>query len=227
MKKTFKMMRNHYQGYKDEMIATGVVLAIGVVGTFFVLSQVKPIPKPEEVSSENQQVLGAQTDTTTNVQPESETGTPIPTLTPIPTPPPTPTPQVVIAESTPTATQEPEAEYLVADDKEFENDKYILSLKNVRMYIKGSIRTFKVNVVLANKSASEGLPNRLTVAIVKDGNEIASSAYMSISEAKTVKPGEKITYSASISLIAGTDVEKLMYHPTADGVDGVEYQIIK
>jgi len=219
-------MRRHYQGYKDEMMATGVVLTIGVMGTFFILGQVKPIPKPDKMSVNDQQVLGAQTTEVSETQVAAVTATP--TATPPPTPLPTPTPQIVITETTPVPTPQQEAEYLVADDKEFENDKYILSFTNIRMYTKGSnVRSFKADAVLANKSVSEGLPNRLTVSIVKDGNVIATSAFMSLSESKTVKPGEKITFAASISLIAGTDVEKLMYHPDVGGVDGVEYQIIK
>lgn len=211
----------HYQGYKEEMIATGLVLVIGASASFFFLSQTKPVKKVEPLpSSQNQeQVLGVQT--------ETQTPTPTPTPTPVPTPAPTPTPEAVVTEATPLPIISQIAEYLVADDQQFENDKYILIIKNIRMAIKGNnYRSLKVDVVLANKSVDVGLQNRLSVSIVKDGKQVASGAVMSVTESKLIKPGEKLTFGASISLIQATDVEKIYFNPGVDGVEGVEFKVI-
>ena len=79
-------------------------------------------------------------------------------------------------------------------------------------------RTFKVDIVLANKVVEVGLKNRLSATIIKDGQVIAESAPFSLSESATAYPGEQISFTATMSLISGTDVARVKYLPLTDDV---------
>lgn len=217
----------HYRNYKEELIATALVLVVASGGSFFILSQVRPVEKTAVDGERQEQVLGEQTqEEEGGIDEVAMSPTPTPTSTPTPTPKPTPEPVIVEASSTPITNQV--AEYLVADDRAIETGAYILELKNIKMVAKGSrTKSLKLEAVLKNKSASEGLKNQLTVSIVKDGNEIAPSAIMSVSESKTVMPEEQLTFTASISLIDGTDVKAIKYNPGVDGVEEIEYGILQ
>lgn len=231
MKKIFGRLNIHTKGYGDELIATGLVLAVALTGSFFLLSQIKPIPttpKSETVAlaspspSSSSQVLGTQSQVT---NPEEMVELSIPT----PSPSPTPTPIVIAAvAASPTPDPNQVAEYLVAADKDFDTDKYLLTLKNLKMSIKGgTFRSFKFDAILANKSVTEGLKNQLSVKIVRDGNVVTDNAYVSVSESKTVMPGQKLTFSATISLIDGTDVASIKFNPITGGAAAVEYVVVQ
>ena len=104
---------------------------------------------------------------------------------------------------------------------EYDNDWYLLTIINPRLVV-GASRTFKVDVILANKVVEVGLKNRLSATIIKDGEVIAESAPFSLSESATAYPGEQITFTASMSLISGTDVARIKYLPlTNDVIDTI------
>lgn len=192
--------------FHEELMVTGVVLTIAVIGSFYILSQLTA----GEPESEQQVVQIRTVSETMEPSPEGEvageqTSTPAePSTTPEPT-----------EEGTASA----EAEVIsvpFGEDGSFENEYYRLELTHPRIEVDqaGGARKFKIDAVLYNKTVSEGLANTLESSIIRDGRVIVERAAMSLTESKLVKPKQKLTYTASVSLIEGTDAQTVYFEPT-------------
>jgi hypothetical protein len=105
--------------------------------------------------------------------------------------------------------------YGVGGVYEFEDFELVINSPRIVFDVQESeSRTFVIDAVLRNKSVEDGLLNRLSASIVKDGNVIVPGAALSVTESRRVYPGEQLTFEARISLIEGTDVKKIFFEPT-------------
>lgn len=220
---------SYWSGYRDELIATGIVFCVAASGSFYMLLNSGLLPKTQVVTEENnEQVLG-ESDTNTQNQQVVEKIEEVPVATTNPTPSPTASTLTVISPTptlaTPAAT--PITAYMNGG-KTFDYAKYRLALAGLRMVTdqQNQSRVFKVDAILANKAATEGLHNKLSVAIVKDGKIIIENTPLSLTESKTVMPGQQLTFTASISLIEGTDIKEIYYKPGIAGLEEVTFVVI-
>lgn len=209
------MWHNLWGGYRDELIATALVLSLGVFGTFFLTAAMlrdpeveaakaaaskKPETEAQAALRELGEVLGQGTQ---NNQPVER---------------PTPTRSLVL---TPTPTIGPyDTEVIYGSGGQYLNGSYELLIQNPKISFdaRNSVsRKFVVEMVIRNISVEAGITNRLTASIVKDGIMIVPKAAMSVSESKLIRPGEQLTFEARISLIDGTDVKELFFEPDQVG----------
>lgn len=202
------MNEGFWKSYRDELIATGLVLGLSVVGTFFIAGrlqtpqdQEEKAPKTSKSSEvkETEAVLGQ---TIQEAIEEAVDDSPPPTIAPLPTPTPTISPL------------DAEVSYGVGGSYKFED--YEVEIKGPKLVFNtqtSESRTFVTEVVIRNKTIKEGLLNRLTVAVIKDGNVIVPKAAMSVTESRRIYPKEQLTFQARLSLIEGTDVKTIDYKP--------------
>jgi hypothetical protein len=216
-------MSNFYHNhYKEELIATAVLMAVVVTGSFVVAYRVMQKP---QIPVTDQQVLG-----TTKEEAELERMLREALATPTPKPASAVTPITSPALTainppslgTPSAANIPTYNNTVIEQPygnggEYDNADYRLTIANPRLVVSAS-RIFKVDVILANKRIQAGLTNRLSATIIKEGAVIAESVPFSLTQSATAFPGEQISFTASMSLIAGTDVARLKYLPLVDSV---------
>ena len=202
--------------FREELIATAMLMGLVITGSFVLAYRSINQPKGPELSIDSEaEVLG----TTKTIEGEVNSVINeliIPAPTPISTPKPTLKPIASSSATTPqyntTIIEQP---YGLGG--EYDNDWYRLTITNPRLIVSTS-RTFKVDIVLANKAVEVGLKNRLSATIIKDGQVIAESAPFSLSESATAYPGEQISFTATMSLISGTDVARVKYLPLTDNV---------
>jgi len=206
------LLLDYGSNFKDEIVATALVLVVTAIGSFYFIDQ---LLSQQSQNTNQSQILGLQTESTTTDSlsaPETSNTlpSPQPTSTPTATTSPTPSPTL-----TPSPTITPAVvEIPYGGSQQFENNDYILSFTDPRLIVSSS-QIFKVNVVLKNKKVEgDGLSNNLNVTIVKDGSIVSDSVPMSISETVKIKVGEQITYTASLSMIQGTDITKITFVPT-------------
>jgi hypothetical protein len=201
--------------FREELIATAMLMGLVITGSFVLAYRSINQPKQPDLSLDSEaDVLG----TTKTI--EGEVNEVINELmTPAPTPIPRPTLKPIASSS---AAQTPQYNTTIIEQPygqggEYDNDWYRLTVSNPRLIVSTS-RTFKVDIVLANKTVELGLKNRLSATIIKDGQVIAESAPFSLSEVATAYPGEQISFTATMSLISGTDVARIKYLPLTDSV---------
>lgn len=215
------------RGFRDELLATGLVMLISVVGSYYVIHLRLNKPGQAPVVVLDEKVLGAKEETgqdrqdsgestieqAIKVDVESEEAEPTPT----PTPPSSNTPK-------PSATPN-QVEIQYGINEEFENDYYIVSFSNPRLVV-GNSRVFKVDVVIANKAVETeiGLHNRLHARIEREGEVIIEQAAMSNTEIKQIKQGQQLTFTASISLVSQTDISRIYYKPDGE-IPEVVYEV--
>ena len=188
--------------YKEEMIATAMVLIVAVTGSFFVLDKMVNGDDREGIDEVPQVIVSpAETLQDSTVLGESDEGnkkSAIPSITP---------------GASPTANPfESEISYGVGGTYEF--DEYKMEILNPRIQFdsrKVESRKFLIEVKLRNIMSEGGMPNQIKAEIVKDGSVIVPSAAMSVSEVMLLKPGEVGEFTAKLSLIDGTDVRKIMF----------------
>lgn len=194
-------------GYKDEMWATGMVLGLTVVGSFFFANQYmgnagedevvrfrtisteKIAPTPDPAVAQNEQVLGS------NV-----------VLSP--------TPQVGL-QAIPTLGSD-FTEVGFGYGGMYDHPGYKLELSSPRIRIQkntSSSRLFVVDLALTNLAIAEGIPNRIGARVVKDGAVVAEDAAMTVTPLGLVPQGARVSFQASISLIEGTDVDQVIFKP--------------
>lgn len=199
--------------FRDEMIMTASVIGITIVGSFFLLSQfVSSESKPGDSET---MVLGSQTEANTEIDINNESVTQIaaPTATPLPspvaTPTPTPTPK-------PTPTPTPASvEISYGSSQSFENDNYLIDFNDPRLIV-GSSRVFKMTVVISNKNVTDGIDNEVFGVLSLDGEVIGGEAPLTLSEKKKILPGEKLTFTASLTVPGDMMLDKVTYQPTPD-----------
>lgn len=214
-KKEVSMLTNSDQkfgvGFGDELITTGLVLTVVVGGSFFVMSRLfRPVPRV--VSENDEVVMGAQDAAggqgrglAEDSRASYELASPTALVSPSPSTSPTKTPSSEVNV----------VEIPYGPDQEFENDFYYLRFINPRL-ISGASLIFKVDVELGNKTAEGGVHNRIHATVVKDAEMVIEKAAMSNTEITQVNAQEKVIFTASLSLIQETDIEKLIYEPGAD-----------
>lgn len=215
--------------FREELITTAVVAGILFSGSFILGSH--SLSKNAPTSPSSSQVLGAETYSEEEVQKLLDELTKTPVATPKPqrgispitqtAPLPTQTP-LASGSASRSATTAPTYSNTVIEQPygnggEYDNLDYRLTIVNPRLIVSAS-RTFKVDVILANKRIASGLKNRLSATIIKEGEVIAESAPFSLSESATAYPGEQVSFTATMSLISGTDVARLKYLPLVSGV---------
>lgn len=200
-------MFSFWDSFRDEMLATGLVLILTAAGSFFLVDFLTS-DRTNPPDNATPQTLGAN-DTSKDPLDSDKTVT-LPSVTPLPTQLPTPTP-------TPVPTPNP---YLTEVPYGFEGsygyDEYHLKIQNPRIEFNSqtnSGRKFKVDLILRNVNVGEGMVNRITATVIKDGKVIVNEASLSNSETKTVMPGEQLTFTASLALIEGTDVGSVSFKP--------------
>lgn len=214
-------MKKFVNSFQEEMVTTGLVMIVTVAGSFYFLSRmISPSGKTglvldeavlgridEKINEdqEKQKVAGARaTQVTATTRPSVA-----PTFKPSPNP--TTVPNLV------------EIPYRPA--QEFENDDYLISFSRPRLILGDDTRSFKVDVVMANKAVGgEGLGNRVYATVLKDGEIIVQEAVMSNTKTVSLKQGETISFTAKISLIEETEVSQIIFAP-GDGLPQVTYQV--
>jgi hypothetical protein len=80
-----------------------------------------------------------------------------------------------------------------------------------------------VDIVVKNTSITEGIDIRLTASIVKDGKTIFKADALSIPDSRGLGIGEKLSTTASLPLIDGTDVQELVFKPGHNLPEGTHY----
>ena len=206
------MTRNFWDGFREELIITSVILGLAVISSFFVISRMYPEDKKEEKIEELEQykkqdiaqqiddamgiVMGDQnveeTDDQIETSKQIENKQPSPTLGPMDT------------------------EIIFGVEGQYSYDAYQLNLNQPRISYnlqEKESKKFVVNVTLKNIDAVEGLPMNLFASIIKDGSLLAPKVAMSTTESKIVLPGEEVVYQARVSLVEGTDVKEIFYEP--------------
>lgn len=211
------LIQNLTKGYKEELMTTAGIVSLCAVASFALLAQSAPKYMSKSTS---EAVLGAQSEDPV-VEPtiapslaSSETVLP-PSPSPSPSPTPSPSPS-----ASPSATPEPldnpnTVEIPYGASQDFENNNYLISFSDPKLIVSNS-RIFKVNVVVANKDIGEGIDNTLLGVISRDGQVISSRAPLTLSEIKTIKSGEKLTFGASISLPESTQLTQITFDPPGD-----------
>lgn len=208
--------------FREELIATAMLMGLVITGSFILAYRSINQPKQPELSIDSEaEVLG-----TTKTLEKEVNGV----INELVTPAPTPTPKLSLKPiASSSATQTPQYNTTIIEQPyglggEYDNDLYRLTITNPRLIVSSS-RTFKVDIVLANKALEEGLKNRLSATIIKDGQVIAESAPFSLSESATAYPGEQISFTATMSLISGTDVARIKYLPLTDAVSDTVHDL--
>lgn len=195
---------NYWSSFREELVATSLVLVVAVGGSFFVLDRLtksndKPIAKKEPETVE--EILGEVMGDTDEVAMESEKA------------------QVTLAVPSPTPDLKPTenpymSEVFYGTGGLYQNEKFTLGINSPRLIFDArdtGARKLVVNVALTNKAVATGIQTNLSATIIKDGVVIVPKAAMSVSETKIVLPGESFDYEARISLIEGTDVSLLTF----------------
>jgi hypothetical protein len=202
-------------GFSDELVATGLLLAVMVTGSFYYLSRISGVSGEveEEMAPAQEQVLGSVVEEN-GLEEAGQGGEPSSMAVATPTVTPSPTASVA---ATPVPTQPPGLatpviEIAYGTGGRYENDSYFVEFNNPKL-TSSSSRVFRTEVVIGNKTVQEGLSNRLHATVIKDGQVLIDQAAMSISEVKQIFPGQKLTFTASLSLVVETDITKLIYNP--------------
>lgn len=213
------LLLNFGSSFRDEMIATALVISVTVMGSFVILSRLTV-----SNSKPTNQILGSQTE-----QAEAPTTQPISdqtnSLLPLQTSTPTPQPTMAIT-ATPSASPTPQitnVEIPYGSAQTFENEHYIVEFNEPKLIIKTS-RLFRIKVVIANKNIDEGISNSLLGTVAKDGEIISAQAPLSLSETATIMPGQKLTFYASLSVPENMTLNRITYVP-ADDILSTEYNL--
>jgi len=207
--------------FKEELVATAILMGVVITGSFVVAYRALQ-PSPEVKSTASSQVLGvtgedAQIEALVREILASPTAKPKPIDSPLATITPAAAPISSTSATTPPTYNNTIIEQPYGNAGEYDTLDYRLTIANPRLVVSAS-RIFKVDVTLSNKRIATGLKNRLSATIIKEGAVIAESAPFSLSQSATAFPGEQITFTATMSLIAGTDIARLKYLPLVDGV---------
>lgn len=203
------------RGFRDELLATALVLVVAISGSYFFLGKLLvddsrqdpelvlgAIEKAMDEANETDEVVEGENSANTD---ETEGVVDTTTASPSPEPSPSPSPKQIVNI----------VEIPVGLPEKIENDFYMMDFSDGRI-ITSNTRKYAVKIVLANKIIEDGIKNSPVKAVIKkDGKVLTADAPLRISEIATVKPGEQITFSASINLMEGTQVEKLLYRPSS------------
>jgi hypothetical protein len=214
------MLANYLNnGYRDELITAAGIAGLCALASFVVLAQVAPNPKTNDLEAEA--VLGIQSDEEMVVpqsqvaQSENNSIAVISAPSPTPSSSPTPSPEASTA-ATPTPTPTPNTvEIPYGSSQDFENNDYVISFSDPILTV-GASRIFRVKVVIGNKKVEEFIDNTLLGEIRRDGQVVSARAPLTLSEIKSIKPGEQLTFTASLSLPESTQLTRITFDPPGD-----------
>lgn len=183
-------------GFGDELIATALVLVLGMGGSFYLLNKGVFSGADEQPAVIQIKTLGVSDQ---NGNPIALPTPMLPTGTPLPLP--TLAPDVVTVP--------------FGQEGVYDYEQYHLEIGTPYFEFKTSSnnRKFVATIELTNYSVDAGLPNRMSATLIKDGKVIQQQVSLSLSESKSLAPKETATYTASLSLIEGTDISELIFSP--------------
>ncbi len=183
-------------GFGDELIATALVLIVGMGGSFYLLEKGVFSGTEEQPAVIQIKTLGI----------SDANGNPVILPSPLP-PSATPLPLPTLAPDVVTVPFGQEGVY--------DYEQYHLEIGTPHFEFKSSNsnRKFVATIKLTNYNVEAGLPNRLSATLIKDGKVIQQQVSLSLSESKTLAPKETATYNASLSLIEGTDISEVIFSP--------------
>ncbi len=183
-------------GFGDELVATALVLALGLGGSLYLLDRGVLSSQTDESAVIQIKTLGV-SDASGN--PVVVTTQPPATATPLPLP--TLAPDTI---SVP-----------FGQEGVYDYEQYHLEIGTPHFEFKSSNsnRKFVATITLKNNTVDAGLLNRLSATLIKDGKVIQQHVSLSLSESKLVMPKETAVYIASLSLIEGTDISEMSFSP--------------
>jgi hypothetical protein len=203
-----------WDSFRDELIATSMVFIIAMAGSFYFAHKLTqpPVTTPDVPPEPTQtQAQAAMQEMVKVLGEQSEETSP----TPLPTPTPAETSEQM--PPLPSPTGDPYyTEVFYGVGGLYDYDSYRLEITSPRIVFDArniSSRKMIVDMVLYNKTVEPAMSNKVTASIVKDGVVIVPETAMSLSETVFIKPQEKITFQARISLIESTDVKQLFFKP--------------
>lgn len=201
------MLLHQESGFRDELIATALVLTVTIGGSFYLLHRFG-MTEDEVGQQGSSLVLGVQSGEDASGQSSAGVANVGASPTPSPSPSPTPTPT-----PTPSPTTQTLVEIPYGSDQTFENADYKITFADPKLIV-GTARKFEAQVVLANKSVEgEGLTNAILATITKEGQVVADNVPMSLSETKPIKIGQQLTFTATLGMIEGTEITQLQFKP--------------
>jgi hypothetical protein len=211
-----------WSGYRDELVATAMTLSLLVLGTFLVTERVlfpsktsttRQVTTPSTQASSVPQTLGAVDESNSADEVEAS-----PTLTE--------SQKKLIDSLIASEGARVYSEVPYGEDGFVQYPSYSIALKNPRLSFDKTTngrRQFMVDIVVKNTSITEGIDIRLTASIVKDGKTIVKAAALSIPDSRGLGIGEKLSTTASLPLIDGTDVQELVFKPGHNLPEGTHY----
>lgn len=183
-------------GFGDELVATALVLILGLGGSFYLFNKGVFSTQNEEPAVIQIKTLGM----------SDAQGNPVALPTPLP---PTATP-VPLPSLSPDVITIPFGQEGVYD---YESYRLEIGTPHFEFSNSTSNRKFVTTIKLINYAVTAGLPNRLSATLVKDGIVIQQQVSLSLSESKLLTPNETAIYNASLSLIEGTDISEIIFSP--------------
>jgi hypothetical protein len=205
-------LSSYWQGFRDELVITCLVLVVASIGTGVVLwkRQANPAVAPpassEAILKEMERVInqrngGEVAGSSTDGVASTLAPTLVPTSGPV----------------EPSVTPDPyQTQVFYGAGGQYMHEEYSLYLSSPRIEFdvrNSASRKFVVSVSLANHSISGGIQNILSAVVIKDGAVLVPKAYLSNSESKVLMPGESLDFTARLSLIEGTDISQIDYTP--------------
>jgi len=183
-------------GFGDELVATALVLILGLGGSFYLLDRGIFTDNQEAPAVIQIKTLGVSDQNGNSIQP---TQAQVPSATPLPIP--------TLAADVITVPFGQEGVY--------DYEQYHLEIGTPHFEFKdsNSNRKFVATIKLLNYSFDAGLSNRMSATLIKDGKVIQQQVSLSLSESKVVMPDETIIYTVSLSLIEGTDISEIIFTP--------------
>ncbi len=201
---------NLWAGFRDELIATAMTLSLLVLGSFIVTERIFVHPKAKQSPSQPSAVASvAPSPQTLGVQDTAPT--PSPTLSSLQ--------RVTLDNLMASEGARVYSEVPYGENGYVEFPGYVVSFKDPRIGFDKTTnlkRQMLVDIEIFNRSIAEGIDVRLSASIVKDGKVIIQDAALSIPESRALAMGEKLTTTAKLSLIEGTDIRELKFKPGHD-----------
>jgi hypothetical protein len=205
------MASQFWDSYREELIATSLVLILTVFGSFYLtyrytrpqkqLYQEKVEEmKRQEVAKKIDEAMRMVAGLTTDPQLSAVNQAASPTIVPLPTP--------------TLAPQELSSSY--GSPGHYVFDEYTLVIDNPRVVVNllnGKERRFIADVTITNRSVARGLPTTFSASIIKETTIVVAKAPMASSDNKIIMPGEELSLQIRIALIEDNDVNEVIYEP--------------
>lgn len=204
------MNNSLWESFREELVATSMVMVVTIGGSFYLLNiLVSPKvmeEKPEPTKSPAHQVVEGMVQVLGQYDQPSLKPTSMP-VTIVPSP--------VANSPTPDPYQ---SEVFYGVGGLYEYDEYRMEINSPRLTFdarSSDKRKLLIDIVITNKTVTEGMNTILTASVVKDGVIIVPAAALSVSESKIIMPGQTYSFQARLSLIESTDVKEISYKPVS------------